>query len=690
MKNLYALITIFLLITNITLAAITVHIDTTHVKCMGDSSGSIKITVIPSGTYLYSVDGGTTYRNNGNFNVYAGSYNVRVIEKAGSTITFQFDSADIKIPEPSSGITIDGIMMAMPRCHGGGDGIVLISAYNPNLNALKYSIDGGAYQNNNMFNKNIFAGVHKIMVKDTITGCVKMKDTVLPNTPKMKTLCAITNVYGSKKGSIKITKLLNVNPLYDSVFFSINNGVNWKKDSTFSGLDAGAYAISVKTKIYNCQFDTTFIIGTDVVLSATADTIGTIIKCNGDSTGKINIIVTDPNPTFPIWFRIRGPVNDSIQLNASTYSFNNLLAGNYLVMAKDNIGAFFVDLITLHQPDKFSIAASIIAPVCNLNSNGSINLSVNGGTPPYSYAWSTNAITKDLNHIPPGSYKVTITDNKNCKDSKTFMVNTMMLKPDLPILTRIISAQPPANDTVRTIMCKGADQTLQVTNQKNDTVKWFDGNNNLILKGVTYNISNIARDVSLKVNFTDTNNCVSDDKLITIHMDKLKAGFSVQPTTVKVGAAVSFTDTSKNAIRWSWTFGNKEGASTLQNPVFYFNSGIKDIKLVVSSINCRDSVTKLSYINVTNTGLREINCSALEGIVAYPSPFKDIIIIDFADIDTDVAISVFNLSGIKLMETKVSHANGIEKIDASGLPAGTYILVLTIGESSSAFKLIKE
>jgi len=44
----------------------------------------------------------------------------------------------------------------------------------------------------------------------------------------------------------------------------------------------------------------------------------------------------------------------------------------------------------------------------------------------------------------------------------------------------------------------------------------------------------------------------------------------------------------------------------------------------------------------------------------------------------------------KLMEIKVSHANGIEKIDASGLPAGTYIIVLTIRESSSAFKLIKE
>jgi hypothetical protein len=613
-----------------------------------------------------------------------------VIEKAGNKITFQFDSADIKISEPSSGIEIDGPLMARPRCHGGGDGVIIILASNPNFNALKYSLDGVAYQNSNTFINNIFAGVHKIMVKDTITGCVKMKDAVLPNTPKMKILCAITNVYGSVKGSIKIAKVLNVNPPYDSVFFSINNGVNWKKDSTFSGLDAGAYTISVKTKVYYCRMDTTFIIGTDVVLPAIADTIGTIIKCNGDSTGKINVTVTSPNPAFPIWFRIRGSVNDSIQLNTSTCSFNKLPAGNYLVMAKDNLGAFFVGFINLHQPVGISITASITAPLCNLNSKGSINLSVNGGTSPYSYAWSTKAITKDLTHIPPGSYKVTITDNKNCKDSTTFMVNALMLKPDLPILARVISAQPPANDTVRTIMCKGADQTLQVTNQKNDTVKWFDGNNNMILKGNTYNINNIAQDVPLKVNFTDTNNCVSDDKFITIRMDKLKAGFSAQLTTVKVGDAVSFTDTSKNAILWSWTFGNKEGSSKLQNPVFYFNSGIKDIKLVVSSSNCRDSVTKLSYINVTNTGLHEMKNSDLEGIVVYPGPFRDLINIDFTGINADVAISVFTLAGIKVMETKVSHANGIEKIDASGLFAGTYIIVLTIGENSLAIKLIKE
>ena len=46
--------------------------------------------------------------------------------------------------------------------------------------------------------------------------------------------------------------------------------------------------------------------------------------------------------------------------------------------------------------------------------NGSVTLSVSGGTPPYTYAWSSGQTTQNINLLPPGCYSVMITDAAGC------------------------------------------------------------------------------------------------------------------------------------------------------------------------------------------------------------------------------------------------------------------------------------
>ena len=55
----------------------------------------------------------------------------------------------------------------------------------------------------------------------------------------------------------------------------------------------------------------------------------------------------------------------------------------------------------------------------------SINALVTGGTAPYSYAWSTGAITPSINVNAEGTYTVTITDAKSCQTTSSIVINVL-------------------------------------------------------------------------------------------------------------------------------------------------------------------------------------------------------------------------------------------------------------------------
>ena len=87
--------------------------------------------------------------------------------------------------------------------------------------------------------------------------------------------------------------------------------------------------------------------------------------------------------------------------------------------------------------------------------DGSIDLTVSGGTPPFTFQWSNNETTEDVSGLEAGIYSVLVTDSENQSESDTFEV----AQPEADPLALIFEATNPsetgASDGAITIVVSG-------------------------------------------------------------------------------------------------------------------------------------------------------------------------------------------------------------------------------------------
>ncbi len=105
------------------------------------------------------------------------------------------------------------------------------------------------------------------------------------------------------------------------------------------------------------------------------------------------------------------------QTNATAY---NLLAGSYVVTVTDAHGCTATSSVTISGQSSLLMASfaanSTTAVRCYGESTGSATVSVNGGTPGYTYLWNTipQQTTQTATNLSAGQYYVTVTDSHNC------------------------------------------------------------------------------------------------------------------------------------------------------------------------------------------------------------------------------------------------------------------------------------
>ncbi|MEO1438744.1 MAG: SprB repeat-containing protein, partial [Bacteroidota bacterium] len=138
----------------------------------------------------------------------------------------------------------------------------------------------------------------------------------------------------------------------------------------------------------------------------TASAIGEALLCFGDNNGDIDLTISGGSQPYTYqWDNGAGTDEDPI----------GLIVGEYNVTITDNNGCTVESSATITEPIALAAGATGEALLCFGDSDGDIDLTVSGGSQPYTYQWDNGAGTdEDPTGLTANDYTVTITDNNGC------------------------------------------------------------------------------------------------------------------------------------------------------------------------------------------------------------------------------------------------------------------------------------
>jgi guanyl-specific ribonuclease Sa len=506
-------------------------ITKTDVNCKGNNDGSITVNANGGQAPLnYSIDNGVTYVVSNTFtNLAPGAYNIKVKDALNCT-----SSMTTTIVEPIP-LSITAAITKTIDCIN--NATVTLTASGGTA-PYTYSKDGITFVQSNVFD-NLVSGIYTTQVKDA-NGCITQNSSVISPLIPLNTIITKTDVKcnGNSDGSITVNASGGQVPLYHS----IDNGVTYASNNTFTGLSIGAYNVITKDAL-NCTSSMTTTIVEPVPLSMTAAITKTI-----DCINNATVTLTASGGTAPYTYS-----KDGITFVQSNV-FDNLVAGIYTTHVKDANGCInSSNSITISPLLPLSISTTVVNVSCKGNNDASISISASGGKAPFNYSIDngvTYVSTNTFTNLVAGPYNITVKDALNCTSS---MIATLV-EPAILSATAAIT---------KTIDCL-SNATIAVT-ASGGTAPYTHSKD-----GITFVQNNVFDNLVAGIYTThvkDANGCINSSNSITISP---LLPLSISTTVVKV----SCKGNNDASISISASGGKAPFNYSIDNGVTYASSNV--------------------------------------------------------------------------------------------------------------------
>ncbi len=610
----------------------------------------------------------------------AGTYNVTVTDANGCMVTGQ-----ITLTEPS-GLGQTGTSLVYPSgdnisCFGLSDGAIDITPVQGTPN-YTYSWTGpGGFTAATEDITGVIAGTYALLITDA-NGCITDTTiTLVEPTPLVQDITAAVypsgdniSCFGFSDGSIDFT-IAGGSPGY--TFDWDNDGVGDNDDTEdITGLTIGTYNVIV-TDINGCIIDSTITLvePTPLVQDITAAVYpsGDNISCFGFSDGSIDFTIAGGSPGYTFDWD-----NDGVGDNDDTEDITGLPIGTYNVIVTDINGCIIDSTITLVEPTPLvqDITAAVYPSGDNIScfgfSDGSIDFTIAGGSPGYTFDWDNDGVgdnddTEDITGLPIGTYNVIVTDINGC-----IIDSTITLVEPTPLVQDITAAVYPSGDN---ISCFGfSDGSIDFTIAGGSPGYTFDWDNDGVgdnddtedITGLPIGTYNVI--------VTDINGCIIDST-ITL----------VEPTPLVQDITAAVYPSGDNISCFGFSDGSIDFTIAGGSPGYTFdwdNDGVGDN-------DDTEDITGLP-IGTYNVIVTDINGCIIDSTITLVEPTPLVQDITAAVYPSGDNISCFGFSDGSIDFTIAGGSPGYtfdwdndgvgdndDTEDITGLPIGTYNVIVT-------------
>jgi hypothetical protein len=312
----------------------------------------------------------------------AGEYSVIVTDSNGYTFTDTITVID--------GAAIDyNVTILQPACIEDNTGSATIMTADPA--AIHWSDDNESFERNGLAPGTYYydlSGEGFCSVADSIEIFTAFEIA-------MQTYIMDVSCYNGNDGSILLTILNEI----DSIVWSNN-----MTGDNISGLIAGTYYALIHYDEV-CTYETSVELSQPEALQVTITSEN--VSCFGGNDGSVSWEITGGILPYDVGFN----QGQNTNLSANTYELN----------ITDLNGCQLDSTIAISQPQELVITN---AEIVNANNgpNGSITLTVEGGTEPYAFDWSNGSDQSNPSGLGQDDYSVEITDNEGCVMSASYYI----------------------------------------------------------------------------------------------------------------------------------------------------------------------------------------------------------------------------------------------------------------------------
>ncbi|SHJ90809.1 gliding motility-associated C-terminal domain-containing protein [Maribacter aquivivus] len=408
-------------------------------ECEGDTDGIITAAFTPrvvSTNYRYILK---TYDGDGPganllqtsssqttatfMNLRSGYYSVTILDD----LNCSDETSIVEIAEP---VEVRGQLITEQRATCLDDAQLLLTA-SGGTGPYMWNTDGtsafNAMNETNGPNTHLFTGVlpntYQYYIQDSF-GCV----SVLSNSVTINPIIPLTITLDNDNPTISCngdnSGVINAEAQgglgnYQYALFSdagLTNEVRANQPTgLFTDLLAGPYYVRVQSD--DCEVSSLLISITepDELLIDTANTTFNDVTCHGQEDGVITVNMLGGSGVYQY------AISPNLDRFSDDNTFDELAPGDYIIIAQDSNGCFELVEATIEEPDVLEITTATTPEICVGEEDGTIDLTIIGGTAPYSTRLEseTDFIQDRLSftNLAAGDYIIFIEDAQGCEET---------------------------------------------------------------------------------------------------------------------------------------------------------------------------------------------------------------------------------------------------------------------------------